>query len=210
MGNRIFRNLLLKIFLIILGINIISIDLKAKNHTRIKKSIRLSDVKISIERAKELVFKHSKVIPGEAKITKIRLDKENRKFIYEIEFFTEKNKYKYNIDADTGKILSHSQKVRDIVNNTVSTENSKITPAKGDEDENRILNPSKYIGEEKAREIVIGRITGSRKENIIQLKLDDDNGRIIYEGKMNYQNTEYSFKIDALTGDIVSWEVDEK
>ena len=210
MGNRVFRNLLLKIFLIILGINIISIDLKAENHTRTKKSIRLSDVKISIEKAKELAFKHSKVIPGEARITKIRLDKENRKSFYEIEFFTEKNKYKYNIDADTGKILSYSQKVREIVNNTVNTGDSEITPVKGNEDGNRILNPSKYIGEEKAGEIVTGRVTGTRKEDIIQLKLDDDGGRIVYEGKMVYQNTEYSFKIDALTGDILSWEVDEK
>lgn len=210
MGNRVFRNLLLKIFLIILGVNIISIDLKAENHTRTKKSIRLSDVKISIEKAKELAFKHSKVIPGEARITKIRLDKENRKSFYEIEFFTEKNKYKYNIDADTGKILSYSQKVREIVNNTVNTGDSEITPVKGNEDGNRILNPSKYIGEEKAGEIVTGRITGTRKEDIIQLKLDDDGGRIVYEGKMVYQNTEYSFKIDALTGDILSWEVDEK
>ena len=210
MGSRVFRNLLLKVFLIIMGVNIISIDLKAENHTRTKKSIRLSDVKISIEKAKELAFKHSKVIPGEAKITKIRLDKENRKSFYEIEFFTEKNKYKYNIDADTGKILSYSQKVREIVNNTVNTGDSEITPVKGNEDGNRILNPSKYIGEEKAGEIVTGRITGSRKEDIIQLKLDDDNGRVVYEGKMVYQNTEYSFKIDALTGDILSWEVDEK
>ncbi len=210
MGSRVFRNLLLKVFLIIIGVNIISIDLKAENHTRTKKSIRLSDVKISIEKAKELAFKHSKVIPGEAKITKIRLDKENRKSFYEIEFFTEKNKYKYNIDADTGKILSYSQKVREIVNNTVNTGDSEITPVKGNEDGNRILNPSKYIGEEKAGEIVTGRITGSRKEDIIQLKLDDDNGRVVYEGKMVYQNTEYSFKIDALTGDILSWEVDEK
>ena len=210
MGNRVFRNLLLKIFLIILGVNIISIDLKAENHTRTKKSIRLSDVKISIEKAKELAFKHSKVIPGEARITKIRLDKENRKSFYEIEFFTEKNKYKYNIDADTGKILSYSQKVREIVNNTVNTGDSEITPVKGNEDGNRILNPSKYLGEEKAGEIVTGRVTGTRKEDIIQLKLDDDGGRIVYEGKMVYQNTEYSFKIDALTGDILSWEVDEK
>lgn len=35
-----------------------------------------------------------------AKMTKIRLDKENKKFIYEIEFYTERKKYKYNIDVN--------------------------------------------------------------------------------------------------------------
>ena len=70
------------------------------------------DVKISIEQAKQLALNHSKVAKNSAKMTKIRLDKENRKFIYEIEFYTERKKYKYNIDANTGKVLSYSEKER--------------------------------------------------------------------------------------------------
>ena len=178
--------------------------------TKARKSIKLSDVKISIEKLKELAFKHSKVEPKDARITKIKLDKENKKFFYEMEFFTEKRKYEYNIDADTGKILSYSQKVREIVSNTVNIEKPEMLDVKMNEDENKIFNPLKYISEDEVKEIIIKRITGSKKENIIRLKLDDDDGKIIYEGRMVYQNTEYNFKLDALTGEVISWEVNEK
>ena len=37
---------------------------------------------------------------------------ENRKYFYNIEFFTEEYKYIYNIDAHMGHILKHSRKTR--------------------------------------------------------------------------------------------------
>ena len=66
------------------------------------------------------------------------------------------------------------------------------------------------MSEEKAKEIVLKRITGSKKEDITKFRLDDDNGNVIYVGKMIYQNTEYTFKLDALTGEVLSWRVEEK
>lgn len=82
--------------------------------------------------------------------------------------------------------------------------------AKVNEYENKIINPLKYINEDEVKEIITKRITGSKKEDIIRLKLNDDDGEIIYEGRMIYQNTEYNFKLDALTGDVIRWEVNEK
>ena len=208
MKNKFFINSLIRLSIILSGVTIFFSVSNAE--TKARKSIKLSDVKISIEKLKELAFKHSKVNPKDAKITKIKLDKENKKFFYEIEFFTEKRKYEYNIDADTGKILSYSQKVREIVSNTVNIEKPEMLDVKMNEDENKIFNPLKYISEDEVKEIIIKRITGSKKENIIRLKLDDDDGKIIYEGRMVYQNTEYNFKLDALTGEVISWEVNEK
>ena len=208
MKNKFFINSLIRLSIILSGVTIFFSVSNAE--TKARKSIKLSDVKISIEKVKELAFKHSKVEPKDARITKIKLDKENKKFFYEMEFFTEKRKYEYNIDADTGKILSYSQKVREIVSNTVNIEKPEMLDVKMNEDENKIFNPLKYISEDEVKEIIIKRITGSKKENIIRLKLDDDDGKIIYEGRMVYQNTEYNFKLDALTGDVIRWEVNEK
>ena len=184
MKNKFFINSLIRLSIILSGVTIFFSVSNAE--TKARKSIKLSDVKKSIEKIKELAFKHSKVKPKDAKITKIKLDKENKKFFYEMEFFTEKRKYEYNIDADTGKILSYSQKVREIVSNTVNIEKPEMSDAKVNEDENKILNPLKYISEDEVKEIIIKRITGSKKENIIRLKLD------------------------ALTGEVISWEVNEK
>ena len=208
MKNKFFIKSLIRLSIILSGVTIFFSVSNAE--TKARKSIKLSDVKISIEKLKELAFKHSKVEPKDARITKIKLDKENKKFFYEMEFFTEKRKYEYNIDADTGKILSYSQKVREIVSNTVNIEKPEMLDVKMNEDENKIFNPLKYISEDEVKEIIIKRITGSKKENIIRLKLDDDDGKIIYEGRMVYQNTEYNFKLDALTGEVISWEVNEK
>ena len=208
MKNKFFINSLIRLSIILSGVTIFFSVSNAE--TKARKSIKLSDVKISIEKLKELAFKHSKVEPKDARITKIKLDKENKKFFYEMEFFTEKRKYEYNIDADNGKILSYSQKVREIVSNTVNIEKPEMLDVKMNEDENKIFNPLKYISEDEVKEIIIKRITGSKKENIIRLKLDDDDGKIIYEGRMVYQNTEYNFKLDALTGEVISWEVNEK
>ena len=208
MKNKFFINSLIRLSIILSGVTIFFSVSNAE--TKARKSIKLSDVKISIEKLKELAFKHSKVEPKDARITKIKLDKENKKFFYEMEFFTEKRKYEYNIDADTGKILSYSQKVREIVSNTVNIEKPEMLDVKMNEDENKIFNPLKYISEDEVKEIIIKRITGSKKENIIRLKLNDDDGEIIYEGRMIYQNTEYNFKLDALTGDVIRWEVNEK
>ena len=171
MKNKFFINSLIRLSIILSGVTIFFSVSNAE--TKARKSIKLSDVKISIEKLKELAFKHSKVEPKDARITKIKLDKENKKFFYEMEFFTEKRKYEYNIDADTGKILSYSQKVREIVSNTVNIEKPEMLDVKMNEDENKIFNPLKYISEDEVKEIIIKRITGSKKENIIRL-----NGKI--------------------------------
>ena len=67
---------------------------------------------ISTEKVKEIMFEHARIDRKKVRITKIMLDRENRKYFYNIEFFTEEYKYIYNIDAHMGHILKHSRKTR--------------------------------------------------------------------------------------------------
>jgi len=189
MKKNFLKKLLILFFITMTGV------FANENSVKKTKTVRVLnvDVKISIEQAKQLALNHSKVAKNSAKMTKIRLDKENRKFIYEIEFYTERKKYKYNIDANTGKVLSYSEKERSSAS-TVITEIRK-TP--------------KYIGMEKAKEIAVSRITGAKKINVTNIQLDNEKGRMIYEGRMVYKNTEYKFDIDATTGEVIKWEVNE-
>ncbi len=64
-----------------------------------------NNTKLSPERAKQLALSHSKVSERDAKFTKLKLDRENGIFVYEIEFYTESNKYEYDINANTGEIV---------------------------------------------------------------------------------------------------------
>jgi len=44
---------------------------------------------------------------------------------------------------------------------------------------------------EKAKEIAVARITGAKKINVTNIQLDNEKGKMIYEGRIVYKNTEY-------------------
>lgn len=71
-------------------------------------TIRNNRVKINLEKAKKIVFEHSKVHSNNVKLTKLILEKENKKYIYAIEFYYRNKKYRYNVDANTGRVITHS------------------------------------------------------------------------------------------------------
>ena len=79
-----------------------------------KTGVKVSNpnVKISTERAKELMFIHAGISKNGVRITKLLLNKENRKYFYMIEFFTKDKKYRYSIDAETGDVINYSQEKR--------------------------------------------------------------------------------------------------
>ena len=64
-------------------------------------TIRNNRVKINLEKAKKIVFEHSKVHSNNVKLTKLILEKENKKYVYAIEFYYRNKKYRYNVDANT-------------------------------------------------------------------------------------------------------------
>ena len=52
------------------------------------------------------------------------------------------------------------------------------------------------------------RISGATEKDIYEWKLDYDDGRPEYEGKIIYGGTEYEFTIDANTGAIIEWDME--
>jgi len=157
MKNNFLKKLLIVFFITVMGVP------ANGNSAKETKTVRVLnvDVKISIAQAKQLALDHSKVAKNTAKMTKIRLDKENKK----------------------------------IINTNGSDTEIRKTP--------------KYIGMEKAKEIAVARITGAKKINVTNIQLDNEKGKMIYEGRIVYKNTEYKFDIDAITGEVINWEVNE-
>ena len=64
------------------------------------------------------------------------------------------------------------------------------------------------IGENKAKEIALERVSGATESDIRGFKKDYDDGKTFYEGKIVIENTEYEFEIDASNGNVVKWEKD--
>lgn len=68
-----------------------------------------STVKISQEQAKEIVLKHANLKSDQVKFGKIKLDYDDGVQEYDIEFYYNNKEYSYEIDANTGAILSYEQ-----------------------------------------------------------------------------------------------------
>jgi len=115
--------------LIIFGILLLMSDGYAAKSRKISVRVNNYNAKITSEEAKNLALNHSKVSKGSAKVTKLMLGKENKKLVYEVEFTTSDKKYKYGIDANTGKILTYSQKDRELALSTPSIPEFEIPAA---------------------------------------------------------------------------------
>ena len=144
-----------------------------------------SGTDIGAERAKTIALNHAGISASNAVFLHAKLDYDDGRRIYEVEFYSGSKEYDYEIDAATGQILSFDY----------DAEHYTPSAASGN-----------YIGEAKAKQIVEQRAgtTGTYRE----FKLERDDGRMVYEGELRSGWTEYEFTIDALTGTILEWEVD--
>ena len=64
---------------------------------------------ITIEEAKDIALKNANLTNDQVTFTEVKLDIENGIQKYELEFYNNNKEYSYEIDANTGKILSYEQ-----------------------------------------------------------------------------------------------------
>lgn len=66
-----------------------------------------------------------------------------------------------------------------------------------------------YIGEARAKEIALDHAKLSASEaNFLWVKMDWEHGRPVYEVEFWSGSTEYDYEIDAVTGDVLSYDFD--
>ena len=73
---------------------------------------RPSGMYIRMSAAKSAALAHAKVSAAEARFTQARLDYEDGKAVYVLNFYTSAREYAYKIDAKTGAVLSRETKER--------------------------------------------------------------------------------------------------
>ena len=59
------------------------------------------------------------------------------------------------------------------------------------------------IGIDRARAIALQNVSGATEDNITKATLDNDDGRLVYEIEIVYNNMDYDFDIEASTGNIL-------
>lgn len=155
----------------------------------------------TLEQAKQLAAEHAGETADEVTFTKEKTERDDGRQIHELEFRTqEEKKFEYEIDADTGAILGWDYDGKD---HLVWMENNQGQDGGASfSAENKAasgLEAAKAAALEKAglsdAEVTWGRVHE-----------DYEDGRLVYEGKFFHESEEYEFEADAATGEIISWE----
>lgn len=127
--------------------------------------------------------------------------------MYKIEFETADAEYEYEIDAKSGAILDYESEGKK-TSSSKNKDGSKSTSSIN-KDGSKSTTTSEYIGKAKARDIALqdaGIDAGKVRE--LDIELDDDDGRVIYEIEFELGSTEYEYEVDAITGKILKSEVE--
>ena len=150
--------------------------------------------KVDEARAKEIALTHAGVKAADATVTKSKLDYDDGCQVYEIEFYVSGSsgytEYDYEIEAATGKIVSYDHDAE-----------SYAPPAQS-------TNSGVKVTEATAKKTALSRVSGATEKDIYEWKLDYDDGRTEYEGKIIYGGMEYEFTINAATGAVTEWDAE--
>ena len=102
---------------------------------------------------------------------------------------------------------------QDIQNTAPSSDTNSITSndsaAPSQQDSSSGHGNTGDIGMDAVISIVLDRVPGATKNDIDELECEYDDGRVEYEGELEYNGYEYEFEIDGATGNILKWEIDD-
>lgn len=148
--------------------------------------------RITLEQAKETALKHAGLKADAVTFVKAEQDYENGKLVYEVEFVTNDGgkvvEYDYEIEAATGSVFSYDYDAENYVS------------AKG--------TTTVSVDEATAKQTVLNKVPGATAADIYEWKLDFDDGRWEYDGKIVYNQMEYDFTVDASSGAVTEWDVE--
>ena len=73
-----------------------------------------------------------------------------------------------------------------------------------------VVSSVEAISSDKAVQSALARVPGATVANVTEFNRDYENGRLEYEGEIHYNGYEYDFEIDADTGTVTKWEVEQE
>ena len=145
---------------------------------------------IGLDAAKEIVISDAGVSEADVTYTKTELEYEEGVQVYEIEFYSSTDEYKYEINAVTGVIRS---KDKEAFHTNI--------------EDNHHGNTGADIGVEQAKSIAVSHADFSVSEvSFSKAKLEKEDGNLVYEIKFYKDGMEYEYEILAATGEIIKFD----
>lgn len=148
--------------------------------------------KITMEQAKEIAVQHAGIQSNQANFIKVEQDVDNGIPEYEIEFLCDNKKFDYSINADNGKIIGHKHKM--------------MQHHGANHHQNAMA-----MDNQKAEAIALQHAQLT-KDQVSRLNCyqEMEDGIQIYSVKFWKDYTEYEYEIDAQTGEILEFDIEEK
>ncbi len=139
--------------------------------------------------------------PNSAQNSKIGMDVEDGRMVYEVEFTVSGYEYEYEIDAASGKVVSYDRERDD--DNYSSSNGGSQQQTQGNSSGGGSQS-SDYIGEQRAKEIALNNAgVSSSSATGLKIELDRENGIVVYDVSFDSNGYEYDYEINAVSGAIV-------
>ncbi|MCD7777234.1 MAG: PepSY domain-containing protein [Clostridiales bacterium] len=173
----------------------------SQNTTQTPSGTTADTANITLEQAKEIAAADAGVSSSDAAYTTAKQDKEDGIIVYDIEFYYGSNKYEYEISAADGTIREKSVKERKSDSGT--NKNNKYSYSE-------TTDTGSYISLDEAKQIAAEKAGFSVSEVVFKkAKLDKDDGIKVYEIEFYSGRTEYECTINASTGAVIEFEIDD-
>lgn len=181
---------------------------------------------ITAAEAKKIALEDAGLVSSEVIFIHTNYEIDDGRQLYDVEFYKGLIEYDYEIDAQTGKIISKdtdaegdeiAEIITDEAQQPVSQPPASNDPSTTQQPVQEPIQPQETpeqqeepviedIGLERAKSIALGRVGGATAANIVKAKQEYDDGVLEYEIEIIYNNTEYDFEIRATDGFIISME----
>ena len=158
--------------------------------------------RIGLSKAKSIVLKDAGLTGKKVTYSEAQLEKDDGRFIYDLEFRYGSKKYEYEVDAYTGKILEkdvETVKTSGPAGNTGSTGSSGTSNTSGSK---------KVISVAEAKAIALKKVGLTEKQvTFTKAKLDREDGEYEIEFYVKGKN-EYEIEINAYTGKVLEVDIE--
>ncbi len=149
---------------------------------------------ITEDAAKQAAFNHAAVTENNILKIEVKLENENGRIVYEVDFETAEFEYDYEIDAASGAVIKSEKEINDDIPQTKPpVQNPPATQDK--------------IAAADAKSIALAHAgLSDKKVSFIKVEMDNDDGVSKYEIEFYFEGYEYEYDINSKTGEIIKHE----
>jgi len=153
--------------------------------------------------AKAIALSHAGLSESQVTFVKAHFERDDRRMVYDVEFYSDNVEYDYEIDAVSGAILEFDRDIENysIPNNFIEQETmSPQSISNGD---------VQHISESEAKSIALAAAGLIESQvSLVRVRLDYEDGKMVYEVEFHNGRMEYEYEIDAMTGNILKSDID--